>query len=202
MIIVGLTGGIATGKSTVATIFAELGAYRIDADRLARDVVKPGQPAMQAIMNYFGKDIVNENGQLNRKKLADIIFADPVKRNVLNEMTHPPIRALLRDELAQARKKGACVALVEVPLLYEGGFDRDVDVVVVVSVRATTQLSRLMTRENLNEQEAQLRVSAQMPLAEKVARADFVVNNDGDHDHARQQVNEIWQQLRRECTND
>ncbi|MCW3490421.1 dephospho-CoA kinase [Dethiobacter alkaliphilus] len=199
MLVVGLTGGIATGKSTVAGMFADLGAYRIDADQLAREVVQPGNPAWEAIVRYFGDDILEKSGQLDRKKLGDIIFADPQMRQVLNGMTHPPVRALLREELARAREQGSCVALVEVPLLYEAGFERDVDRVIVVTTSPSAQRSRLMQRSGLTREEARLRIEAQMPLSEKVARADFVIDNDKTLPETKAQVLKVWQMLLQEC---
>jgi dephospho-CoA kinase len=202
MIIVGLTGGIASGKSSAADFFAELGAYRIDADQLARRAVEPGQPAYDAVVRYFGKQILADDGYLERKKLAAIVFADSAQREMLNTITHPPVRNLLREELSRARDYGAEVALVEVPLLYEAGFDREVDRVVVVSVSPEKQLWRLMQRDKLSREEAEQRIASQMPLAEKEARADFVIDNNGTLEDAKKQVLAIWQQLGQECAND
>jgi dephospho-CoA kinase len=199
MLTVGLTGGIATGKSTVAGLFEKLGAYRIDTDRLARIVVEPGQPAWEAITQFFGKNILDSSGRLDRKKLGEIVFANPEKLDALNKMTHPPVRALLRKQLLQARAQGACVALVEVPLLYEAGFEKEVDYVIVVTTSDETQLSRLIEREKISEREARLRIAAQMPLAEKAALADFCINNNNSVELTNKQVAEIWQRLRQEC---
>ena len=202
MLIVGLTGGIATGKSTVADMFEELGAYRIDTDKLARLAVEPHQPALEAIIRFFGTGVLDASGGLDRKKLAAIIFAEPEKREILNKLTHPAVRTLLREELAQARERGAGIVLVEVPLLYEAGFDSEVDYVVVVKTTEKTQLSRLLSRENLSEEAARLRIEAQMPLGEKVARADYLIDNDGPPSMTREQVEKVWQLLRRECFDD
>lgn len=202
MLIVGLTGSIATGKSTVADIFEELGAYRIDTDRLARLVVEPLQPAWEAITRFFGTGVLDASGSLDRKKLADIIFAEPEKREILNKLTHPAVRTLLREELARARESGAGIVLVEVPLLYEAGFDSEVDYVIVVKTTEKTQLSRLLSREDLSEEAARLRIEAQMPLQEKVARADYLIDNDGPPAKTREQVEKVWQLLRRECVDD
>lgn len=202
MLIVGLTGSIATGKSTVADIFEELGAYRIDTDRLARLVVEPLQPAWEAITRFFGTGVLDASGSLDRKKLADIIFAEPEKREILNKLTHPAVRTLLREELARARECGAGIVLVEVPLLYEAGFDSEVDYVIVVKTTEKTQLSRLLSREDLSEEAARLRIEAQMPLQEKVARADYLIDNDGPPAKTREQVEKVWQLLRRECFDD
>lgn len=202
MLIVGLTGGIATGKSTVAAIFEELGAYRIDTDRLARLVVEPLQPAWEAIVHSFGRGVLAASGSIDRNKLADIIFAEPEKREVLNKLTHPAVRTLLREELAHARELGVGIVLVEVPLLYEAGFDCEVDCVIVVKTTEKTQLSRLLNREGLSEEAARLRIEAQMPLQEKIARADYLIDNDGPPAQTREQAEKIWQLLRQECSND
>ena len=193
MLIVGLTGSIATGKSTVGHMFSQLGAYRIDTDQLARQVVAPGQDAFEAILRYFGKDVMDEFGRLDRKKLAAIVFADPAKLCVLNQMTHPPIRALLQIELMAARESGAGVALVEVPLLYESGFDYGMDCVIVVVVDEETQLARLMERNGFTEQEAKQRIATQLPLSEKAARADYIIDNGGTLAATQVQVNKLWQ---------
>ncbi|MBS3885898.1 MAG: dephospho-CoA kinase [Dethiobacter sp.] len=202
MLIVGLTGGIATGKSTVADIFEELGAYRIDTDRLARFVVEPHQPAWEAIVRSFGTDVLAASGSLDRKKLAAIIFAEPEKREILNKLTHPAVRALLREELACARERGVGIVLVEIPLLYEAGFDCEVEYVIVVKATEETQLSRLLSREILSEEAARLRIEAQMPLQEKVARADYLIDNDGSPAETREQVEKVWRLLRQECFHD
>lgn len=202
MLIVGLTGGIATGKSTVADIFEELGAYRIDTDRLARLVLEPHQPVWEAVVLSFGTGVLSDSGSLDRKKLAAIIFADPEKREVLNKLTHPAVRTLLREELAHARQLGVDIVLVEVPLLYEAGFDCEVDCVIVVKTTEKTQLARLLSRENLSEEAARLRIEAQMPLQEKLIRADYQIDNEGSPSKTREQAEKVWQLLRQECSND
>ncbi len=202
MLIVGLTGGIATGKSTVADIFEELGAYRIDTDRLARLVLEPHQPVWEAVVLSFGTGVLSDSGSLDRKKLAAIIFADPEKREVLNKLTHPAVRTLLREELAHARQLGVDIVLVEVPLLYEAGFDCEVDCVIVVKTTEKTQLARLLSRENLSEEAARLRIEAQMPLQEKMIRADYQIDNEGSPSKTREQAEKVWQLLRQECSND
>ncbi|MDW7652309.1 MAG: dephospho-CoA kinase [Bacillota bacterium] len=199
MLVVGLTGGIATGKSTVGKLFAELGAYRIDTDMLARQVVEPGEPAYVAIVHFFGEGIIGPDGRLDRQRLAAAVFSDPKKLDALNKMTHPPVRTLLQAKLEQARSEGECIVLVEVPLLYEAGFDRDVDCVVVVFTDEQTQLARLMARNGFSEDEARQRILAQMPVAEKAARADYVIDNSKAPDNTKAQVTELWHTLRQEC---
>lgn len=193
MLIVGLTGGIATGKSTVAHMFSQLGTYRIDTDQLARQVVEPGEEAFKAIVRFFGKEVVDDVGELDRKKLSDIVFADRAKLSVLNQITHPPIRALLRAELTAAEERGVDVALVEVPLLYESGFDDGMDCVIVVVADEDTQVVRLMERNGFTEKEAKQRIAAQMPLSEKAARADYVIDNGRALASTQVQVEQLWQ---------
>jgi dephospho-CoA kinase len=202
VLIVGLTGGIASGKSTVGERFAELGAYRIDTDVLARRAVEPGEAALTELIRFFGEGITDSEGRLDRQKLAAVVFADLEKRQMLNKITHPAVRSLLHAELAHARKIGACIALVEVPLLYEAGFESEVDCVIVVTADEKVQLARLMARNNYTEAEAWQRIHAQMPLAEKAARADYVIDNNGGSDATLAQVKKLWEALRRECTND
>ena len=192
MLIVGLTGGIATGKSTVAHMFSQFGAYRIDTDQLARQVVEPRKEAFEAIVRLFGKEVIDDVGQLDRKKLSAIVFADRAKLSVLNQITHPPIRALLRAELTAAGERGVDVALVEVPLLYESGFDYGMDCVIVVVVDEDTQLARLMARNGFTEKEAKQRIAAQMPLSEKAARADYIIDNGGTLHSTQAQVEQLW----------
>lgn len=202
MLVVGLTGGIATGKSTVAALFAKLGAYRLDTDHLARLIVEPGEPAWEAIVRYFGEEILLPDRQLNRKKLAEIVFGDLEKRKVLESITHPAIRALMQTMLNAARLEGACIAIVEVPLLFETDFQQDVDRTLVVVSGEEQQLARLAARDGLEGQPARQRLAAQMPLREKVARADYVITNNGELAETERQVNDLWQVLQRECVND
>lgn len=202
MLVVGLTGGIATGKSTVAALFAKQGACVINTDQLARIVVEPGEPAWQEIIRVFGQEILLPDGQLNRKKLGEIVFRDRGKRQVLEKITHPAIRALMYDKLDAARSEGVCIAIVEVPLLFETDFQNDVDRTIVVTAREELQLARLAARDGLRGEQAYRRLAAQMPLTEKVARADYVIENNGELTETERQVRELWQLLQRECVND
>lgn len=195
MLILGLTGGIATGKSTVAKMLVELGAAHVDADSLAREAVAVGEPAWRAIADYFGPSVFREDGSLDRKALAGLVFSDPQALAALNAITHPPIIALARKRLDEARSGGALVCVLEAPLLYESGLDSEVDLTVVVTASEATQLARLLTREQLTEEEARLRVRAQLPLEEKVRRADFCIDNDGPLPGTRRQVQDLWIKL-------
>ena len=191
MKVLGLTGGIGSGKSMVASMFAQLGADVIDADRLARDVVEPGQPALQEIASAFGRDILLPDGRLDRGKLGRMIFADPVARGTLNAITHPRIRERMDAEMA-ARQSGPGVLIVDIPLLYENERTDRVETVIVVWVDTETQLRRLVERNGLSEHEARQRIAAQMPLDEKRARADVVIDNSSSPENTRRQVDAIY----------
>jgi dephospho-CoA kinase len=189
--VLGLTGGIGSGKSMVALMFAQLGADVIDADQLARDVVEPGQPALEEITATFGRDLLMADGRLNRGKLAGIIFADPGARAKLNAITHPRIRERMEAEVL-ARGSGPGVLILEIPLLYETDRAGNVERVIVVWVDSVTQLRRLTERDGLSEDEARQRVAAQMPLDVKRTRADDVIDNSGSRDDTRRQVEAIY----------
>jgi dephospho-CoA kinase len=191
MKVLGLTGGIGSGKSMVASMFAQLGADVIDADQLARDVVEPGQPALDEIATAFGRDILLPDGHLDRGKLARIIFADPVARGTLNAITHPRIRERMDAAIAErASRPGILIA--DIPLLYENERTGTVEAVIVVWVDHETQLRRLLERDGLTEQAARQRIAAQMPLDEKRARADAVIDNSGSRESTQRQVEAIY----------
>lgn len=193
MKVLGLTGGIGSGKSMVASMFANLGAEVIDADQLAREVVEPGQPALEEIATAFGREILLPDGRLDRGKLARIIFADPIARARLNAITHPRIQERMATEMA-LRGSRPGVLIVDIPLLYENDRTGTVDNVIVVWVDTKTQLRRLVERDGLTADEARQRIAAQMPLDEKRARADMVVDNSGSRQNTRRQVEAIYRQ--------
>ncbi len=194
MKVLGLTGGIGSGKSMVLSMFANLGAEVIDADQLAREVVEPGQPALEEIATAFGRDMLMPDGRLDRGKLARIIFADPVARARLNAITHPRIRERMATEMA-LRGSRPGLLIVDIPLLYENGRSDTVESVIVVWVDAKTQLRRLTERDGLTPDEARQRIAAQMPLDEKRARADLVVDNSGSRENTRRQVEAIYRRF-------
>lgn len=196
--IIGLTGGIASGKSTVAKMFKELGVVSIDTDILARKVVEPGQPAWQAIIREFGPEILDSERRIDRKALAAIVFDDIKKLQILNKITHPAVRALLREQIAEAVQQGAKIILIEVPLLFEARFEKEVDKTIVVAVNEQTQFARLMKRDGITRDDAAKRIAAQMPLQEKVQRADMVIENSGTPDETKKQVLDLWQTLKQE----
>jgi len=198
MIIAGITGTIGTGKSTVAAMFGELGAFVIDADKLAREVVEPGKPAWQAIIDSFGRQILNGDQTLNRQMLADIVFRDPAKLKLLNSCVHPEIfkeDQRLVDERKSADPDG--LVIKDIPLLLEMG--RDVarlmaDKIIVVYASPDVQLKRLVAR-GVAEADALNRINNQVPVKDKLKMADFVINNDGTLDETRVQVRAVYQQL-------
>jgi dephospho-CoA kinase len=180
MRLVGLTGGIATGKTPFAAARRARPVPVIDADRLAREVVAPGRPALAAIASAFGPEVIGPDGGLDRRRLGAIVFGDSDARGRLEAITHPAIRAAMREETARLAAAGHEVAFYDVPLLYEVGLEREVDLVVVVYAPRAAQLARLRRRDGLAAAEAEARLAAQLPIDEKAARADAVVDNTDD----------------------
>jgi dephospho-CoA kinase len=175
--LVGLTGGIATGKSTLAAALRALGVPVVDADQLARAVVAPGAPALQAIVREFGSGVLALDGTLDRKALGALVFADPDARRRLEAITHPAIRQAMVAETARLAGAGHDLAFYDAPLLFEVGLDQAMALVVVVDAPPEAQLRRLAARDGLSWAEAEARLAAQLPVAEKAARADVVVEN-------------------------
>ena len=176
MLLVGLTGGMATGKSTVAQMFKRCGAVVIDADELAREVVKPGKPAWRQIIRTFGKDILNPERTINRHALGHIVFNNRAKLRQLERIIHPRVaREQTRLTKTIARKHPKAVVIYEVPLLFEAGVDKRVDKIIVVTADRETQIARLKERNGLSRAEAIRRIRSQIPLAKKVRLADFVL---------------------------
>ncbi|WP_176063509.1 dephospho-CoA kinase [Anaeromyxobacter diazotrophicus] len=179
MRVIGLTGGIASGKSTFAAELRALGAPVVDADQLARAAVARGSAGLAAVVGAFGAEVLGEDGQLDRRRMAARVFSDPAARARLEAIVHPTVRALFRKELARLAARGEPLAFYDVPLLYEAGLEREVELVVVVWTPREVQLRRLAARDGLSRPEAEARLAAQTPLDEKAARADAVVANDG-----------------------
>ena len=192
MRVIGLTGGIASGKSAVAAMFARLGAAIIDADQLARDAVRPGTPTLAAIVQAFGTGILQADGTLDRPALGALIFADAEARKRLEQITHPAIKELALSRLRELRAAGSAVVFYMAPLLIEAGATDRVDEIWVVHVDAETQLVRLMARDGLTRAEAQARVASQMPLEEKRRHGRIVIGNSGTLAETERQVREIW----------
>ena len=198
MISIGLTGGLASGKSLVAWIFKSLGCALIDTDAIARDVVVPGTAGWQAVVKEFGPHILAENNTIDRPKLAGIIFNDAGRREILNSILHPLIMRAVREQAAAIEAGDPdAVVVVDVPLLIECGMQDDFDEVVVVWTPRETQISRMMQRDGLPEAEARQRLAAQLPLDQKKAYATFVVENDADEEKTEAQVRRIFSDLKR-----
>jgi dephospho-CoA kinase len=195
-LLVGLTGGIATGKSTVSTMFAHLGAKIVDADLLAREVVMPGQPAHAEIVKEFGPDVLQEDGSLDRKRLGAIVFVDAAKRQRLEAITHPAIFVRQQRILSVYDEEAfEGVVIWDAALLIESSSARRMDRVVVVVADPATELERLMARDGFSEEEARRRIASQMPLAEKVKVADYVIDNSGSRAETERRVREVYRAL-------
>jgi len=188
IMILGLTGNIASGKSTVAEYFAETGARLLSADQLAREVVCPGSQLLRQIVARFGAEVLQANGELNREALSKRIFADPQARQELNDMLHPAIAELSLQRLAELNAETTALVVYESPLLFEAAAEGRVDKILVVTVDPQQQLQRLMQRDAIDEQTARSRIATQMSQDEKVSRADFVIDNSGTPEDCRKQV--------------
>jgi dephospho-CoA kinase len=189
--VIGLTGGIACGKSTVSWMLAERGARIIDADIIAREVVRPGEEAWSLIVERFGRDILLANEELDRVKLGAIVFADEQARLDLNAIVHPAVRARMRQLMKEAREESIALIVMDIPLLYESKLEYMVEKVVVVYCTAEQQLKRLMERNGYDEEEAMRRIASQMSIEEKKSRADYVIDNSGTFTETEEQVDEL-----------
>mgnify|MGYP003938638327 CR=1 FL=1 len=190
-LVAGLTGGIASGKSTVLRFFQDAGAVTLDADETVHQLEEPGEPVYEEIVAEFGPGFVLPDGRLDRRALGRLVFSEPSVRERLDRIVHPQVIERLKREITAARERGTPLLVVDVPLLFEVGFDKFVDRTVVVSVPESVQLRRLMERDGLDEASARERLAAQWPLAEKVRRADHVIDNGGTAEETRAQVFEL-----------
>jgi len=195
MFIIGLTGGIASGKSTVSEILRELALPVIDADQVAREIVEPGQRAYNEIVREFGPGVVGPDGRLNRKVLGDLVFANPDLRLKLNQITHPRLWEVF-DYRMQQLPPDTDIVVWDVPLLLETGMDDKVDEVWLVWVDEQMQIERLMKRDNLTEEEARSRLKAQMPLTEKMKRAHRLIDNRGTVEETRELVTSFYNEIK------
>lgn len=191
MLRVALTGGIATGKSHCAARFAAKGVPVADADIFARDVVRQGTPGLAAIVRRFGKDVLRADGALDRARLGAIVFADAAARRDLEAIVHPAVYEAVEGWFRRADLTGVPFAIADIPLLYETGRDKDFDRVVVAACAPETQLERVMARDGISEADARQRIAAQMPLEEKISRADHVVRTDGSFEQTDRQIDRI-----------
>ena len=195
-LLVGLTGGIATGKSTVSEMFRRLGAVIIDADLLAREVVEPGEPALAQIAAEFGPEVIQADGTLDRKKLGALIFGNAERRKRLEQLTHPAIRDRFLQRLAELDAKGfEGIVFWDAPVMIESGGYKNMEKLVVVATDAETQCARLCARDTIDRTEAERKIGSQMPLAEKVKLADYVIDNGADRVATEAQVREVYAAL-------
>lgn len=190
--VIGLTGGVATGKSSVAIFFKERGVPVIDADQLARDVVLPDSRALEQIISLFGREVVTHDGELDRKRLGTLVFSDPEKRRQLEGILHPEIRKLAEERIALAAAAGHKLLIYMAPLLIEAGAADRVDTVWVVTVRPEIQLERLMMRDGINVEQAQRVIDSQMPLSEKEGYGSVIIDNSGTKAETRKALEAIW----------
>jgi dephospho-CoA kinase len=195
-LLVGLTGGIATGKSTVTAMLASPSVRVVDADVLAREVVEPGTPAYKQIVAEFGKEVLQPDGRLDRVRLGEIVFPDPARRKRLEAITHPAIRARFEKIMADLERAGFDGLLIwDASLLVESGGNKNMDRVVVVTTDPATQLRRLMERHRCSEEAARARTASQMPLAIKARYADYVIDNSGTRQQTEARAREVYTAL-------
>lgn len=187
-VIIGLTGGIASGKSTVSAMLREFGIPVIDADVIAREVVKPGKTAYNSIVEAFGQGVLLENGEINRQELGGIVFHNEEKRLLLNRIVHPAVRAEMHTKKEAYVKQDEQAVVLDIPLLFESKLTSLVERVLLVYVDEDVQLQRLMQRNHLTEEEAKARIRAQIPLVEKLAMADEIINNNGTIEQTKTQL--------------
>jgi len=196
VLVLGVTGGIASGKSTVADMLQELGAPIIDFDVLAREVVEPGRPAWNEIVDYFGDGVLRKDSSLNREKLSGIVFEDPGKRKKLESITHPRIVNLFLSRVKDfARADSRTIVQAVIPLLFEADLQDLVHKILVVFIQRELQRERLIKRDRISREQAENILRAQLPIEEKVKYADFVIRNDKGFEETRKQVKDLWQTL-------
>jgi dephospho-CoA kinase len=194
VLLVGLTGGIGSGKSTVARLLEKRGAVVFDADLLAREAVEPGTPGHAAVIERFGADVLAPGGELDREALASIVFADPAARRDLEQIVHPEVRRLFAEG-SEAYRDTDRVVVFSAPLLVETGMHTAFEILVVVSATVATQIERLMRQRGMSEPSIRARIDAQALLEDKAAAADFLVDNEGSLDELESQVEQLWNDL-------
>jgi len=197
MLVIGLTGGVASGKTTVSEVLREEGAILIDADQIARELVQPKTEAWQELVRAFGNEILERDGSIRRQKLASLIFSNPRQRSVLDRILHPRIREEIRRRLKGIEQKNPeALVVIDAPLLIETGGHREMDKVIVVACTETQQIERLRRRSQLSEDQARAMLSSQMPLEEKKRVADYVIGNDGSPEETRRKARDIFRELK------
>lgn len=199
MLIVGLTGNIASGKSAVAAQLASLGALIIDADILAREAVEPGRPALAAIETRWGRGVLRRDGSLDRAALRRIVFADPAERAALDAIVHPAVARLRHAAVETARRRGEPLVVCDIPLLFEAGLEGTVDRIVLVDAPAKVRRDRIVRDRGLSPEEADAMIAAQMPSEAKRARAHYVIENDGALEELEARVDALWEWMQQEA---
>ena len=198
MLIVGLTGGVASGKSVVSQVWKEEGAYLIDADRIAREVVQPRTPAWKALVKAFGKEILQEDGSIHRKKLATRVFSNPVEKDLLNRILHPRIKREINRRIKGIGQRGPkAIVVIDAALLVETGYYRDVDKVVVVTSTQKQQIERLRRRDRMDQEMAQGIIDSQISGEERIEVADILIRNEGSRMQTEKKAKEVFQELKR-----
>ncbi|MEK5395943.1 dephospho-CoA kinase [Paenibacillus sp. FSL K6-2859] len=194
--IIGLTGGIASGKSTVSALLVSKGARLVDADVIAREVMLPGHEVLAAAVKQFGSEILFPDGTLNRGKLGDIVFQDPAALQALNNLTHPAIRREIKERMNSLEVEDPeKLTIVDIPLLFESGLENMFHEILVVYVPREVQIARLMERNGLSLEQAEARLNAQMDIEAKRNKADYIIDNSGELAHTEQQVAVLWDRL-------
>lgn len=193
----GLTGGIATGKSAASKYFHAQGIPVVDTDKIAHMLMEPGQASYQGILKAFGPIILKPDLTIDRKKLGKIVFNDPKKLNILNQLTHPLIRTEAFRQMKKIQEENYPLCIVDVPLLFEGGWEKYVDKTLVITTTPELELARLMQRDNLSKVSAQKRIESQLPLKEKVKMADYTIENTSTIDKLEKQLNGLLENLRK-----
>jgi dephospho-CoA kinase len=194
--LIGLTGGAGSGKSTVSRMFGQLGAAVVDADEAAHAVYEPGMPAFDDIVSAFGPEYVGDDGRVDRARLGDLVFRDEEARKRLNAIVHPRVRDWMAERTVDAFERGAEVVLQDVPLLFENGLQGLYSKTILVYARPAIQVARLVGERGITRERAERMVASQMPIEDKKALADFVIDNEGSIDDSRRQVEEVWARVR------
>ena len=195
MDVYGLTGGIGSGKSAAAAIFEELGIPVVSADELSRIIVTPGTEGLAAVVEAFGPGVLDQNGELDRKRLGKLVFRDPVQRGRLEAILHPRIRDRFQDVLTTLEATGQHMVIYEVPLLFENNLEKTMKAVILVSAPEAARISRVMERDKLTTDEVRARMATQMDDTGRRARADHILENDGDLEHLRRQVETLLHKI-------
>jgi dephospho-CoA kinase len=195
MRVIGVTGGLGTGKSTVAAMLARLGAKVVDADKIARRLLNPDEACFGPVVRMFGRDILTR-GRVDRKKVARVVFRDPARLKKLERVIHPEVRKVILSEIQKLKERGrTAILVVDVPLLFEAGFDNLVDRSVVVTAAMAVQIERAAKKLGITKAEARRRIKAQMPLRQKIRFADIIIDNNGTLIQTKKQVKRLWEKL-------